>query len=528
MRLEKAQTALILINLCVLCASAVSSSAYQALYKERATMATIVEEPDRLEALAIWAGLMLLAVLPEWLSAIADPTLMAAALTSEVPEFAVGALVLRACRVDRIRLKDDRWNALYELTVAGPGADADREIRLSGTLRPPGAEQPPPASAQAPFGSTEWAAYLPDLRLALRTQPPDVDLPILPQLVDPGQARALLQGAIRAGSPRFVDITIESCTPQVMRYKPGSRCTILYRLSYPSASATGRDWPAFVVAKTYQGKKGQTAYDGMRALWNSPLGKGDAVTLAEPLAFVPDLGLLIQGPIPGARTLKDLIRAALRSGAPEVRAELHAYLRRTAAGLAALHQSGVQAGKVRDYADALDDAREMIAELAGVVPDLPGAATPLLDRLTALAATYPPDAEGPAHGSFRPAQVLLHNGRVGFIDFDSFCRSEPARDLALFLSNIISVGLNTGAVDEDDEPVDVAGNLDYLAQLEELTEVFLAEYAALAPISRSRLALWEALDLFTQVLDYWTKVKPARLKNIMFLLERRLRASGLV
>ncbi|HEX6606144.1 MAG TPA: phosphotransferase, partial [Chloroflexia bacterium] len=384
------------------------------------------------------------------------------------------------------------------------------------------------ASAPAPFGSAEWSGYLPGLRLALRTQPPDVDLPILPQLVDPAQARALLEGAIRAGSSRYVDITIESCTPQVMRYKPGSRCTILYHLSYPPELAAGHDWPAFVVAKTYQGKKGQTAYDGMRALWDSPLGQGDVVTVAEPLAFVPDLGLLIQGPIPGDRTLKDLIRAALRTGAPEVRDELHAYLRRTAAGLAALHQSGVQAGKVRDYGDALGELHEMIAELAPLVPDLPGAATPLLDRLTALAATYPPDAEGPAHGSFRPAQVLLHEGRVGFIDFDSFCRSEPARDLALFLSNIISVGLNTGADEDDDEPVDVAASLDYLAQLEGLAEVFLAQYAALAPISRPRLALWTAAMIFIQVLEYWAKVKPARLKNMIFLLERRLRADGLV
>jgi hypothetical protein len=491
-------------------------------------MATIVEQPDGPATAAVWAGLMLLAVLPDWLSALADPALIGAALASAVPEFAEGALALCACRVDRIRLKDDRWTALYQLTVAGPGAAGEREVRLSGTLRPPGQYAPPPATAPAPFGSADWAAYLPDLRLALRTQPPDVDLPILPQLVDPAGARTLLEEAIHAGSPRYVDITIQSCTPQVMRYKPGSRCTILYHLTYPPERAADHDWPAFVVAKTYQGKKGQTAYDGMRALWNSPLSAGDVVTLAAPLAFVPELGLLIQGPIPGNRTLKDLIRAALRSGAPEVLDELHAYLRRTAAGLAALHQSGVQAGKIRDYADALGELREVIAELANLLPDLPGAATPLLDRLTALAATYPADADGPAHGSFRPAQVLLHEGRVGFIDFDSFCRSEPARDLALFLSNIISVGLNTGAEEEDEEPVDVESSLDYLDQLERLAEIFLAHYETLAPISRPRLALWSAAMIFIQVLEYWTKVKPARLKNMIFLLERRLRTTGLV
>jgi hypothetical protein len=114
--------------------------------EEYAAMAIIAEEPDRLEAAAIWDGLRRLAVLPDWLSAMADPARVAAALTSQVPEFAAGDLTLRACRVDRIRLKNDRWTALYQLTVDGPGAEGEREVGLSGTLHPPGQEDAPPAS----------------------------------------------------------------------------------------------------------------------------------------------------------------------------------------------------------------------------------------------------------------------------------------------------------------------------------------------------------------------------------------------
>jgi len=47
------------------------------------------------------------------------------------------------------------------------------------------------------------------------------------------------------------------------------------------------------------------------------------------------------------------------------------------------------------------------------------------------------------------------------------------------------------------------------------------------PISRPRVALWEALDLLTLVLHSWTKVKPERLKNAMFTLEQHLLRMGM-
>ena len=132
-----------------------------------------------------------------------------------------------------------------------------------------------------------------------------------------------------------------------MRYKPGSRCTIVYQLEYPPDLASDPHWPITVVVKTYQGRKGETAYAAMRALWNSPLAVGDIVTIAEPLAFVPELSVLVQRAIPEEQTLKDLIRATLRAPTAAGRETLYTYLRKTAAGLAALHQCGVVSGAAR-------------------------------------------------------------------------------------------------------------------------------------------------------------------------------------
>jgi aminoglycoside phosphotransferase (APT) family kinase protein len=287
-----------------------------------------------------------------------------------------------------------------------------------------------------------------------------------------------------------------------------------------------------VAVKTYKGGKGKNAYAGMRALWDSPLGSGEIVTIAEPLGYLPELNALVQGPIREEQTLKDLIRSALRSDGAEgeqaaARAELEAAMRKTAAGLAALHRSGAQGGEPHTWADELAEAREIVDALVGAVPELAGAAAPLLEQLEALADRYPADPLGPAHQSFRPAQVLLYRGTIGFIDFDSFGQAEPALDVALFLSAAKNIGLSEPHEEEsneDDAPLDPQTRQRLLAELNAMCELFLAEYERHAPISRQRVAIWETLDLLMLVVNCWTKIKPVRLHNTLAMLTNQLPA----
>jgi len=53
--------------------------------------------------------------------------------------------------------------------------------------------------------------------------------------------------------------------------------------------------------------------------------------------------------------------------------------------------------------------------LGGAIPQLAGVAEPLLARLGALAAEHPANPLAPSHSSFRPAQVLIYRGKIGFI-----------------------------------------------------------------------------------------------------------------
>jgi hypothetical protein len=365
---------------------------------------------------------------------------------------------------------------------------------------------------------------LTELGLDLVTEPPDAALPAIEQLTDPERARDLLECAIRAGTPAYADLRIRTVRPEVMRYHQGSRCTIRYQLGYPPNAAL-RDWPDAVVAKSYSNELGQRAYDGMRALWRSPLSDGTVVQIAAPLAYIPQLRVLVQGPVREEQTLAHRLQETLLAGTPAARTALVADLKRTATGLAALHCSDVSYGQHVTLHDELAEVRAALASLAVPIPELADAANPLLSRIEELDSAYPADPAVPTHRSFHPAQVLLWRGQVGFIDFDGLCQAEPALDVALFRAAIKYAGparsrrrrLTPG------QPVNPAK----LAELEQIAEVFSSHYEARTPVSRHRIMLWETLNLFTYVLHCWTKIRPHRVGPTMALLEQHLLTSGL-
>lgn len=485
---------------------------------------------DQTQAAALWDGVRQFAALPTWLEAATTPEVFCAALAQAVPELASGELAIQDCDIGHVRIKRDVWNGIYELTVADRHTDQPRVIALRGTIIPPGqpAPEPPesqPAASAPAFGSAGWKLYLPGLRVQLEPAKADAALPSLPILTDPEQARALLEQSIRAADPDYRDLRIETCAPKVMRYTPGSRCTVLYRLGYPAGLAEGHSWPDLVVAKTYKGGKGKHAYAGMRALWDSPFRKTGGVTLAEPLAYLADLNVLVQGPIREEQTLQELIASAVQAGTPAALDELDRFIRKTAAALAGLHTSEVRFGAVRTWDDELAEVRSVVSDIASAVPPIAEAAEPLLTRLEALAAAHPADPVMTVHGTFRPGQVLIYHGEIGFIDFDSFCQAEAALDLSLFLRRTKDIVLSTFEPDDDAPNADRRTQL--LARADAICETFLAEYEQHAPMSRERVALWEALDLLTLVLHSWTKVKPERLRNAMYTLEQHLRGMGL-
>jgi hypothetical protein len=473
--------------------------------------AELGQEEEVLDALAPFA------TLPEWLAAAMRRERVAESLVRHVPELADGRLSLLGCTAQGLRARGSDWLTRYDVRVRSSDGET-RDIVLMGTLRAPGRLLPCstiPVTAEPPFGQPGWRGLLPDVGLELAVQEHDDALPSLPRLVEPVSAVHLLQPLLRQAG--YDDETIASCDPVVARYKPGSRCTVVAHLGYVGVRAG----PTPVVLKTHRGEKGAAAWVAMNALWDRRQSWEHAVRLAEPLGYIPEERILVQGPVPGDVTLKQLAREAITGGEATRLERLRDELAETASALAAVHASGASYERTATFEDELAGVEEVVDGLSLSVPELSAAAAPLLRHLADRASAEEPDPVVPAHHDFRPDQVLVDGDGVGFIDFDSACTAEPALDLGRFCAALRDVGISALGLSGEPVPADrVEANL---SLLDDLCEHFVAEYQRHAPVSRTRVRLWETWDLTTMLLHAWTKVRLHRAGPRLTVLRHRLR-----
>jgi thiamine kinase-like enzyme len=495
-------------------------------------MSDTSRSPEQERGAAISIGLQQFSELPNWLASAKDHDRTCRVLARDIPEVVAGSVILKKCRIGHMLLKDGVWQNLCILKFRVPDAQEERTIELNGTLYPPGFLSTDHPVVEGAFGEEGWHAIFPELRLEVRMPEPETELESVEMLIDPEKSRQFLERTLRGALPAYRNVHIQSCQPKIIRYKRGNRCTILYHLEYAPDAPVDFSGPATVVAKTYLQEKGRNAYEGMKALWEASFGSGNSVRMAEPLAYDADLRVFIQGPVWEEQTLADLFLFALDAGTPEAMGTLNQALQKTAVGLAHLHASGVEIGQSESWEAEFAEVQAQVRQLSRVFPNLSSAAGPLLERLTRLEAAARRDPAVPSHGTFRPVQVLLNQREVSFIDFDSFCQSEPARDLAMFLSSLMSLGLTLSSFDKD-KPSDqtIANPANWEARFEQVSSIceqFLTTYQQYHSVSRERVALWQALNLFYYVLSGWMKVKASEVSFLVKLLDRFLIASHLI
>jgi aminoglycoside phosphotransferase (APT) family kinase protein len=463
--------------------------------------------------------------IPPWLAVALDADQVKRALNRHVPEFASGALTLRDCAIDQLHLKDTNgeWGRNWMLTVAD--ANGERLIPIRVTLIAPGLPTIDPPASTLPIESNDWQCWLPEVRLLCKRGrfKKDKELPSLKALTDAEQARSLLEEALRAQAPGYEQVSIRSCSPEVLLNKPGKSAIIRYKLDYDS-EGTGQGWRDKVILKVYSDDIGRNTFAGMRAVWNAGLRTSTAVCVPEPLAYLAEQQATLMGPVPEERDLEKLLNTLLLSDDPSDLAALHEVFRATGDALAAFHHCGATVDGIMTWNEGFAEAAQQLTYLRVPFPEAIAAVDRLVDSLRALEAAVPADPLVPTHGAFRPEQVLLADKQISFIDFDYCCMAEPAFDLALFRVTTMDNGLYDERIRiRDEAQVELRRT-----RLEVLNESFLAAYQLHAPVSRQRVALWEAIFYFNDSLQCWTKPRPKDARLVVSLLEHHLHTLGIV
>jgi hypothetical protein len=279
----------------------------------------------------------------------------------------------------------------------------------------------------------------------VRQFPDDPHLPHLDTVMAPSGHR-FLADALESTARRVHDVPADwhllDVAAEPVRYKPGDRCVIRYRMGFGDPMAT--EGPGAVtrtctlVAKLYQELHEAQAADDLLArlraqaavAWTArPLG----VVPRLPLALTEDLGSS-RDPMPAHSGLH-----VVHPGSEDA----FEVVGRAARALAELHTSGLDTGDLsrRTGADEAGKAAKRARLLEQYVPEL----TPEVRRVTgALCATLaglPADTVRPGHGSYKPSQLLVRDGAVFLVDFDQFCLADPALDVGYFLAYLRPAGL---------------------------------------------------------------------------------------
>jgi hypothetical protein len=273
--------------------------------------------------------------------------------------------------------------------------------------------------------------------------PIDPKLPDLDTVMAPAEHRPLaaaLESTARQAHDVPADWHLLGVVAEPVRYKPGNRCVLRYRLRFgdPSAGAGTATRTCTLVAKLY-GDPGeaQAATDLLARLraqadvdWTArPLG----VVLGLPLALTEDLGSS-RDPLPAHSGLHIVHPGS--DGAFEV-------IGRAARALAELHTSGLDTGDLsrRTGADEAGKAAKRATLLEQYVPGLAPDVRRVAGTLCATLAGLPVDTLRPGHGSYKPSQLMVRDGAVFLVDFDQFCLADPALDVGYFLAYLRPAGL---------------------------------------------------------------------------------------
>ena len=239
---------------------------------------------------------------------------------------------------------------------------------------------------------------------------PFPDDPQLPGLRTATGGRSLA-AALGTEAPALVRTSL-------LRYRPGRRVTL-------SVDVRSRRSTARLVGKVYGDlAKAAAVHEEARALWQA-VGDGGPVAVPAPVAFVPEIPMVLWRRVPGVG-LDQLLLGP--SGVRHVEAAGRA--------VAALHALPPLTRRRRSAVADLGRFHVRVERVARVAPSLGDGLRSWAHDLAALGQAFDDPAERPVHGDCKPSQLHVATTRTWVLDFDNCGLGDPALDVGTFLASL--------------------------------------------------------------------------------------------
>ncbi len=253
---------------------------------------------------------------------------------------------------------------------------------------------------------------------------------------------------------------------RVLKHKPGKHCVIDY--SFATHQPTQKT--AHVIGKLYRDNRGEINFRNLRLLWDASLDSnsgGRKLGMPEPLAYLPELGMMILSVVPG----RDLY-------AYNQSDDLSEAIKYTADNLSHLHGLKLSVEtKTFDYF-----FQKQCRPGSGIaIKECPEYASIIQEIMQELQSIHQLDIPlCPVHGDLNLGQVFIAEDQAYFIDFDGLCKAHPALDIANLLAAI---------------------KIYFPDQIDKLTNIFIERYLAHQPEHRlTGLSKYQAYAFFRRAM----------------------------
>lgn len=256
----------------------------------------------------------------------------------------------------------------------------------------------------------------------------DPALPSLAPALDPSEVKRQFKHRLSrlAGDDGFVRVR----GIRVMRHKPGKRCLVEYdlRVERPGAARAQEA----VIGKIRARRFGSAEYELAEALWARGFSTAadDGISIAEPVATVPQFRMWLQRKVPGRPA------TALLASPEGV-----AFARRIAEAAHKIHGASVAARRRHTIDDELRILHGCLGRVAAEHPRLERPVAQLLSACDRVARGLPAPTLRPIHRDFYADQVIVDGERLYLIDFDLYCEGDPALDVGNFLAHVTEQSL---------------------------------------------------------------------------------------